>query len=208
VGRAWGFWVPLALLGFAELILAAVRLAAAESASAAGGEFVNLSVVPMDRVHVDYFGDAAGGQQFLSQDPLPAPTFTTALGWPIALAVVVAVVIVGYARAGTTPRAGRLAAVLMGGVLAVPVLDLVAYAQFGLAAEVRGPVLAALGLVVLAWYERSLFTLAVTVVFVLVAVVLPGLAGVVSSAVVLLVAAFAAVAGPAKWRSRPAAATG
>ncbi|QYN20970.1 hypothetical protein [Amycolatopsis sp. DSM 110486] len=147
MGRSWGFWVPLALLGFAELILAAVRLAA--GAGSAAGEFVNLSAVPMDRVHVDYFDTAIGGEQFLSQDPLPAPTSTSALGWPIALALVVAIVLVGYARAGTRPKTGRFALALAGGVLAVPVLDLAAYAQFDLDADARGPALAAVGLVVL-----------------------------------------------------------
>jgi hypothetical protein len=43
---------------------------------------------------------------------------------------------------------------------------------------------------------------------VLAAVLLPSLAGVVLSGAVLLAAAFAAVAGPAKWRPRPAAETG
>ncbi|MEV6903539.1 hypothetical protein [Amycolatopsis sp. NPDC051372] len=206
MGRSWGFWVPLALLGFAELILAAVRLAA--GAGSAVGEFVNLSAVPMDRVHVDYFGTAIGGEQFLSQDSLPAPASTSALGWPIALALVVAIVLFGYARAGTRPKPGRIALVLAGGVLAVPVLDLAAYAQFDLDADARGPALAAVGLVVLAGYERSLLVLAVTVGFVAVAVLLPGVAGVVSSAVVLLAAAFLVVAGPVKGRSRPAAANG
>ncbi|MET7992435.1 hypothetical protein ABZU76_16225 [Amycolatopsis sp. NPDC005232] len=206
MGRSWGFWVPLALLGFAELILAAVRLAA--GAGSAAGEFVNLSAVPMDRVHVDYFDTAIGGEQFLSQDPLPAPTSTSALGWPIALALVVAIVLVGYARAGTRPKTGRFALALAGGVLAVPVLDLAAYAQFDLDADARGPALAAVGLVVLAGYERSLLVLAVTVGFVAVAMLLPGVAGVVSSAVVLLAVAFLVVAGPVKGRSRPAAANG
>ncbi|WIX74957.1 hypothetical protein QRX50_25690 [Amycolatopsis carbonis] len=69
--------------------------------------------------------------------------------------------------------------------------------------------LAALGLVVLAWYERSVVVLVVAVVFALVAaVVLPGLGGIVLSAAILLATAFVVVAGPAKWRSRPAAATG
>ncbi|MEU4671911.1 hypothetical protein AB0F91_29040 [Amycolatopsis sp. NPDC023774] len=62
---------------------------------------------------------------------------------------------------------------------------------------------------VLAWYERSAVVLVVAVVFALVAaVVLPGLGGVVPSGAMLLATAFAVVAGPAKWRSRPAAATG
>lgn len=57
-------------------------------------------------------------------------------------------------------------------------------------------------------YERSLLVLAVTVGFVAVAMLLPGVAGVVSSAVVLLAVAFLVVAGPVKGRSRPAAANG
>lgn len=157
----------------------------------------------MKHVYLDYFGTTVGGEQFLSRDP---PTCTSALDRPIALAVVVAIVVAGYARAGAKPA--RLALALAGGVPGVPVLDLAGYAQFGLAAETRGRVPPAVGLVVLAGYERTLRLLAVGVVFVAAAVLLPGLAGVVSSAVVLLAVAFVVVAGPAKGRSRPAAAIG
>jgi hypothetical protein len=126
---------------------------------------------------------------------------------------VVAAVLAGYAvaarRAGRPYRTGRFALALAGGVLAVPLLDLLAFAQFGLSAEVRGPALAALGLLALAWYERSVFVAVVSVLFAgLAAVLLPTTGGVVLSGAVLLAAAFAAVAGPAKWRPRPAAGTG
>ncbi|MFF4596510.1 hypothetical protein [Amycolatopsis sp. NPDC001319] len=208
MGRAWGFWVPLAALGFAELILAAVQLATAEH-----GAQGDLHADPVHRVPGGLLGPdpGPGGLQFLTQDqvPLPPSTYATALGWPIALAVVVALVLAGYVRAGKAPSTGRFAALVAGGVLAVPVLDLAAFGWLGLGADLRGPALATLGLVVLAWYERSVVVLVVAVVFALVAaVVLPGLGGVVLSAAILLATAFAVVAGPAKWRSRPAAATG
>ncbi|MEU4671912.1 hypothetical protein AB0F91_29045 [Amycolatopsis sp. NPDC023774] len=115
MGRAWGFWVPLAVLGFAELILAAVQLVTAEHG--AHGVFVDLYSGPVHRVPGGLLGPGPGGLQFLTQDqvPLLPSTYATALGWPIALAVVVALVLAGYARRGRLehrpvrrpPRRGR-----------------------------------------------------------------------------------------------------
>ncbi|WP_328611397.1 hypothetical protein OG943_20495 [Amycolatopsis sp. NBC_00345] len=224
MGRPPRYAFPLALLGFAELVLIGAQRAAApdphrayDVAVAVQGE-VAATLQATARLAPAEVGSGQTTVYAYSQPPvvpatsMPA-TFAPSNSWLIMLALVVAAVLVGYAvaarRAGTPYRTGRFVLALVGGVLAVPLLDLLAFAQFGLTAEVRGPALAALGLLVLAWHERSVFVLVVSVLFaVLAAVLMPSLAGVVLSGAVLLAAAFAAVAGPAKWRPRPAAGTG
>ncbi|MGW4065459.1 hypothetical protein ACWEGE_44720 [Amycolatopsis sp. NPDC004747] len=85
------------------------------------------------------------------------------------------------------PRHGRRAA-------RRPLLDLVGSWQFRIDDNLRGPLLATLGLLVLAAYERSRFVLLTTVAFALVAVVLSAdMAGMLVSAMILLAAAFTAV---------------
>jgi hypothetical protein len=216
MGKAPRYAFPLALLGFAELTLIGAQLATTQNRP--GSYAVAVQGPPQEVASLVGSGERTVHAFSQPQPPLvpvtsmPA-TFAPSNSWLITLELVVVAVLVGYAvaarRAGTPYRTGRFALALVGGVLAVPLLDLLAFTQFGLTAGVRGPLVAALGLLVLAWHEHSVFVLVVSVLFaVLAAVLMPSLAGVVLSGAVLLAAAFVAVAGPAKWRPRPAAETG
>jgi hypothetical protein len=215
MGKVPRYAFPLALLGFAELALTGVQLATAQNRPVSYDVAV---AVKGDPGEVPFVTSGPGSVHAYSQPPLVPATsvpagFAPSNSWLIMLALVVAAVLAGYAvaarRAGTPYRTGRFVLVLVGGMLAVPLLDLLAFTQFGLPSAMRGPALAALGLLLLAWYERSVFVAVVSVLFaMLAAVLMPSLAGVVLSGAVLLAAAFAAVAGPAKWRPRPAAGTG
>ncbi|MBE8518961.1 hypothetical protein ILP97_15790 [Amycolatopsis sp. H6(2020)] len=99
-----------------------------------------------------------------------------------------------YAVALRPARAGRFVLGAIAALLAVPLLDLVGSWQFRLDDNVRGPLLATLGLLILAAYERSRFVLLTAAAFALVAVVLSAdMAGMLMSAVILLAAAFIAL---------------
>ncbi|MDT7798259.1 MAG: hypothetical protein QOI78_1692, partial [Actinomycetota bacterium] len=105
--------------------------------------------------------------------------------------------------AGTPPRTGRFVLGTLGALAAVPVLDLVGALQLRIPGDVRGALLATLGLLLLAGYERSRLVLAVTGVFALVTVVfLPPVAGALCAAGVLFAGAFAVLL----WRPRGTAA--
>ncbi|MBE8518962.1 hypothetical protein ILP97_15795 [Amycolatopsis sp. H6(2020)] len=119
------------------------------------------------------------------------------LGWLTALTCVVLAVAAWYWRQLRPQRPGRFLLGTLGALAAVPLLDLVGALQFRLGGDVRGPLLATLGLVLLAGYERSGFLLAVAGVFTLVATVfLPPVAGALAAAGVLLAAAFAVLLPP------------
>ncbi|SFW76742.1 hypothetical protein SAMN04489730_4185 [Amycolatopsis australiensis] len=118
------------------------------------------------------------------------------LGWLTGLTCVVLLVAGWYwldlRRAGTPPRPVRFVLGTLGALAAVPLLDLVGAIELRLPGDVRGALVAALGLLVLAAYERSWFVLAVTVVFALVSVAfLPPVTGALGAAGVLFAAAFA-----------------
>ncbi len=114
--------------------------------------------------------------------------------WLVALGVVLAGTAVWYALALRPVRTGRFVLGTAGALLAIPLLDLVGSWQLRLGDGLRGPLLATLGLLLLAAYERSRFVLLTTAAFALVAVVLSAdLVGVLVSAVILLAAAFTAV---------------
>ncbi|HET6709331.1 hypothetical protein [Amycolatopsis sp.] len=189
MGRGPRFWFPLALLGFAEIALAAVQLLA--SRSGAEAESANLLLHPVVPT-----GPTYGYAQFLTQDEF----FSRGRGlpsgpaWLVALGVVLAGTAVWYAIALRPIRIGWFVLGTVGALLAVPLLDLVGSWQFRFDDNVRGPLLATLGLLLLAAYERSRFVLLTTAAFALVAVVLSAdMAGMLISAVLLLAAAFAAL---------------
>lgn len=181
--------VPLALLGFAELVLVAVELF---HRSAVTAELAShLGPGPAAPSYDSIFGftveDHGGSQRFLSlSDTVLAYRGGIGVAWQWALIAAFLAVVGWYAR-----RLGAKAALssAIGVVLAVPVLDLLAYSWFGLDAATRGPVLATLGLVLVAWFERSRPVLAAAVVAGAVAVVIADLPGVVISAAVLLAGA-------------------
>lgn len=129
----------------------------------------------------------------VAYDVVPSAT----LGWLAGLACVVLAVAAWYWRQLRPPRPGRFLLGTLGALAAVPVLDLVGALQLRLGGDVRGPLLATLGLLVLAAYERSRFLAAVAVVFVLVATLFaPPVAGALGAAGVLFAAAFAVLLRP------------
>ncbi|WP_206793506.1 hypothetical protein [Amycolatopsis sp. MtRt-6] len=181
-----GPWFPLALLGFAEIGLAVTQLLARRSQAQA--EAANLLLRPA--------APAATRPQFLSQDDFYAlgPGLPTETVWLVALGVVVLGTAVWYAIALRPVRTGRFVLGTVAALLALPLLDLVGSWQFRLGDDLRGPLLATLGLLLLAAYERSRFVLLTTAAFALVAVVFSAdMAGVLGSAMILLAAAFAAL---------------
>jgi heme A synthase len=191
------YWFPLAALGFAQLIMVLAELLPGESLAA--GSFTDLRALPMSRQNEVTTGSIGGtGERNFAVAVSTDTTSSATLGWLVALACVVAAVAGWYwlnlRRAGTPPRTARFVFGTLGALLALPVLDLVGALQFRLAGDVRGALLATLGLLLLAGYERSRFVVAVAGVFALVTVVfLPPVAGALTAAAVLFAAAFAAL---------------
>jgi hypothetical protein len=190
MGRGPRFWFPLALLGFAEIGWAAVQLLSHRSR--AESESANLLLQP---------AVPAGATEYSRALWLPANDFhvpgaelPAGPAWLIALGVVLVGTAAWYARALRPVRTGRFVLGTVAALLAVPLLDLVGSWQFRLGDGLRGPLLATLGLLLLAAYERSRLVLLTAVAFALVAVVLSAdMAGVLLSAAVLLAAAFIAL---------------
>ncbi|MEV6825853.1 hypothetical protein [Amycolatopsis sp. NPDC051102] len=190
MGRGPRYWFPLALLGFAEIALAAAQLFSGRSR--AESESANLLLRP---------AVPAGATEYSRAYLLPLDDFHTAGSglppgplWLAALGVVLVGTAVWYGLARRPARAGRYVLGTAGALLAVPLLDLVGWWQFRLGDGLRGPLLATLGLLILAAYERSRFVLLTTAAFALVAVVLSAdTAGVLVSAAILLAAAFVAL---------------
>jgi hypothetical protein len=206
MGSSRRYWFPLAALGFAQLIMVLAELLPGESLPA--GYFTDLRALPMSRENelaTSTFGGTGlrSGYRDLAVAVSVGRGSSATLGWLVALACVVAAVAGWYwldlRRAGTPPRTGRFVLGTLGALLAIPVLDLVGALQFRLGADVRGALVATLGLLLLAGYERSRFVVAVTGVFALVTVVfLPPVAGALVAAGVLFGAAFAVLLrGPA-----------
>ncbi|MCR6486786.1 hypothetical protein M8542_28555 [Amycolatopsis sp. OK19-0408] len=177
-------WLPLAALGFALLVMVAVELPPRTTPVEGTG------YPPDGELHAVAISVGGAGSV--------APA---TLGWPVALACVVLAVAgwywSGLRRAGTPPRTGRFLLGTCGALLAVPVLDLGGLLQLRLDGDVRGPLIATLGLLLLAGYERSRFLAAVAVLFPLVTVVfLPPVAGALVAAGLLFAAAFGVLLRP------------
>ncbi|SEF32391.1 hypothetical protein SAMN05421837_106205 [Amycolatopsis pretoriensis] len=197
MGRGRRFWFPLALLGLTQIGMVAVRLLSRRSP--AEGEFVNIVSLPMSQENLRATADIGRGQ-FFTQDPFYAPGAGLPAGpvWLVALGVVLLGTAVWYAVALRPVRTGWFVLGTIGALLAVPLLDLVGSWQFRLGDGLRGPLLATLGLLVLAAYERSKLVLLAAAGFAVIAVVLSAdVVGVLGSAVVLLTAAFAVLLRPA-----------
>ncbi|MET8851920.1 hypothetical protein [Amycolatopsis sp. NPDC004625] len=190
MGRGPRTWFPPALLGFAQIGLAAVQLLSRRSP----GESVSANLLLAPAV-------PAGATEYSRAYSLPLADFHTAgSGWPagplwlVALGVAVVGTAVWYALARRPVRLGWFVLGTIGALLAVPLLDLVGSWQFRLGDGLRGPLLATLGLLLLAAYERSRLVLVTAAAYALVAVVLSAdLVGVLGSALILLAAAFTAL---------------
>ncbi|SEC42501.1 hypothetical protein SAMN04489727_3703 [Amycolatopsis tolypomycina] len=177
----------MAALGFALLVLVAVELVPAPNKSTLNGAADNA-----------LSGTGLASEQrsvaiAVAYDVVPSAT----LGWLAGLACVVLAVAAWYWRQLRPPRPGRFVLGTLGALAAVPLLDLAGALQFRLDGDVRGPLLATLGLLVLAAYERSWFLTTVAGVFALVATLFePPAAGALGGAGVLLAAAFAVLLRP------------
>jgi len=190
MGSSRRSWFPLAALGFALLVMVAAELVSART-EPAGPPGYRLT----QGLHGLGTGEAGGTAYAIavSADAVPSAR----LGWLAGLACVVLAVAAWYWRQLRPPRPGRFVLGTLGALAAVPLLDLVGALQLRLGGDVRGALLATLGLLVLAAYEHSRFLLAVAAVFALVATVfLPAVAGALAAAGVLFAAAFAVLLRP------------
>lgn len=195
MGRTRRYWFPLAALGFAQLVMVVVKLV--PDRTTAFDQLVGMHRYELAQAvsGLGGVGGTEGGWSSTTAVGMYAVPSAT-LGWLAGLACVVLAVAIWYwltlRRAGTPPRTGRFVLGTLGALAAVPLLDLVGALQLRIPGDVRGALLATLGLLLLAGYERSRLVLAVTVVFVLVTVVfLPPQAGALGASGVLFAAAFA-----------------
>jgi hypothetical protein len=182
----------LAALGFALLVMVAVEVVPDDN-----------HALPEYLSQGRYGTGGVGGTAYPEGNRLWAvavsadPTPSTKLGWLAGLVCVVLAVAAWYWRELRPPRPGRYLLGVLGALAAVPLLDLAGALQLRLGGDVRGALLATLGLLVLAGWERSWFLAAVAGVFVLVATVfLPPVAGALAAAGVLFAAAFAVLLRP------------
>ncbi|WP_326951423.1 hypothetical protein OG439_23160 [Amycolatopsis sp. NBC_01307] len=156
-------WIPLALLGFAELVLVTAELFHRSAVTAE----LTARLPPATAGYVGLFGLTIDGYgtkaRFLSlDDTVVAYAGGAGPAWQYALIAAFLAMVVSYAVAGGL-RARTVVASIVAVVLAVPVLDLLLFSRFGLDAATRGPLLATLGLALVAWYERSPLVLAMAV---------------------------------------------
>jgi hypothetical protein len=191
MGSSRRSWFPLAALGFAQLVLVALALVpAAEPGPRASPLTQDLSGLGTGGV---------GGTERASAVAIAVAVKvvpSARLGWLAGLACVVLAVAGWYwlslRHADPPPRPVRFVLGTLGALAALPLLDLAAALELPLSGDVRGGLLAALGLVVLAAFERSRLVLAVAGVSALVTVLIPAAeAGALVSAAVLFAAAFA-----------------
>ncbi|MET8995446.1 hypothetical protein [Amycolatopsis sp. NPDC004169] len=189
MGRGPRYWFPLALLGFAQIGAVTVQLLWRRSP--AESESANLLLSPaVPPGATEYSRALQWPLDFhVGDSSLPAGPV-----WLVTLGVAVLGTAVWYAFARRPGRVGWFALGTIAALLAVPLLDLVGSWQFRLGDGLRGPLLATLGLLLLAAYERSRFVLLTAAAFALVAVVLSAdMAGMLASAMILLAAALVAL---------------
>jgi hypothetical protein len=189
MGNSRRSWFPLAALGFAQLVMVAVALVPA------AGPDPRAYQLTQDLSGLGTGG--VGGTERATAVAVAVSVVPSArLGWLAGLACVVLAVAGWYwlslRRADPPPRPVRFVLGTLGALAALPLLDLAGALELRLSGDVRGGLLAALGLVVLAAFERSRLVLAVAGVSVLVTVLVPAPeAGALVSAAVLFAAAFA-----------------
>lgn len=194
-------WFPLALFGFALLGLAVYAFGEASWLS---------SSVPVSGFQFDTGGHSlgtggVGGTGYPAEATLVAIAASSSWGpgipggsgaWLVVNTVVFLGTLVFYAvrarRRGTPIRRRWLAALALGGPVAIALLDFTAYWDLRVESETRGALVAACGLLVLAWLERSRILLVVAALFVLADdVLLDGMVGALVAAAVVFAGAFA-----------------
>ncbi|WP_410570149.1 hypothetical protein [Amycolatopsis sp. cmx-4-61] len=198
MGSSRRSWFPLAALGFALIVMVAVQLVPADVRVAQGyQQGYQLSPGPHGLGTGGVGGTGRADNELsgvaIGVDVVPPAT----LGWLAGLACVVLAVAAWYWRQLRPPRPGRFLLGTLGALAAVPLLDLVGALELRLPGDVRGALVAALGLLVLAAYERSWLLAAVAGVFALVTTVfLPPVPGALAAAGLLFAAAFAVLLRP------------
>ncbi|RSM71742.1 hypothetical protein DL991_34920 [Amycolatopsis sp. WAC 01375] len=180
------YWFPLALLGFAQLAVVALSVGARRSEGwFAYAPYANGGM----------FGSVHGGET--SREALTAVS-VVGMGrmdnWLFAVLAVYLGTVLFYAFRAKTVRWWKVAGIALGGLVAIVLADLVGYWELDMDGDARSAVLLTLGLVGLAWLERSVLVLVVAAAFVLCAVVLArGQLALVLSSLVALAGAFAAL---------------
>ena len=158
------YWFPLALLGFAQLLVVAF------GGMWSGGWFA--------------YAPATGDRQFLTQNlyavgdggvfgSVNSVSFSGLGrndGWLFAVFAVYLGTVLFYALRTKTMRWWKVAAIALGGLVAIALADLVGYWEFDLDEDTRSAILLTIGLLLLAWLDRSVLVLAVAAAFVLCAV--------------------------------------
>ncbi|WP_370948307.1 hypothetical protein AB5J62_12150 [Amycolatopsis sp. cg5] len=187
------YWFPLALLGFAQIGMAAL-------ATVSAGWFDSSPYGYTDQAsgHFGYSKVFMSSEAYEAQLNFSFDRDVTRL-WPYLMAVVLVATVTWYAvkarRAGAPYPLPRTLGVAFGGVVAIAVVEFVSYAGFGLSAQLRDPVIVTAGLLVLVWLERSVLLGVVAGLFLLTALLLtPGQAGLLIPAAVVLAGAFVALA--------------
>jgi hypothetical protein len=187
------YWFPLALLGFAQLVVVVFSLGADRS----GGWFAYAPYA--ERGYSGYVG--LYGVEMSSANAIALDAsfdLSRNDGWLFAVLAVYLGTVIWYAvrarRAGNGMRWWKVLAIALGGLIGIALADLVGYWELKMDGDARSAVLLTLGLVLLAWLERSALVLVVAALFVLCAVVLTqGLQALLLSSVVALAGAFAAL---------------
>jgi len=184
------YWFPLALLGFAQLAVVALSVGTRRSE----GWFA----------YVPYGDGGMFGSVRSAEEPLTAVSvvgMSRMDNWLFAVFAVYLGTVLFYALRTKSMRWWKVAGIALGGLIAIALADLVGYWEFELDGDTRSALLLTLGLVLLAWLDRSVLVLAVAVAFVLCAVVLAqGQLALVLSSLVALAGAFAALLSRPKGR--------
>ncbi|RSN52937.1 hypothetical protein DMH01_39775 [Amycolatopsis sp. WAC 04182] len=196
------YWFPLALLGFAQLVVVALSVGGIRP----GGWFAYAPAREQQFLTQNLYGVGDGGVFGslhgieMSRENAAAldMSFDIAAGrndgWLFAVLAVYLGTVLFYAIRTKAMRWWKVAGIALGGLVAIALADLVGYWELDLDGDTRSAILLTLGLVGLAWLERSVLVLVVAAVFVLCAVVLArGQVALVLSSLAVLAGAFAAL---------------
>ncbi|AGM08178.1 hypothetical protein [Amycolatopsis keratiniphila] len=184
------YWFPLALLGFAQLLVVAFSLGGIRS----GGWFAYAPATGDGQFLTQNLYAVGDGGVFGSVNSVSFSGLGRNDGWLFAVFAVYLGTVLFYALRTKTMRWWKVAAIALGGLVAIALADLVGYWEFDLGGDTRSAILLTIGLLLLAWLDRSVLVLAVAAAFVLCAVVpARGQLALVLSSLVALAGAFAAL---------------
>jgi len=182
------YWFPLALLGFAQLVV----VASSVGTGPPGGWFA-YAPNPGPGLYQGLYGVEMSRETATALD-LSFSGIGRNDGWLFAVLAVYLGTVLFYAFRTKTMRWWKVAAIAVGGLVAILLADLVGFWEFEIEGDARSAVMLTLGLVALAWLDRSVLVLVVAAAFVLCSVVLAqGQLALVLSSLVALAGAFAAL---------------